>query len=120
MPKTMPRTKKEVAQPMPKTISKILRQDAEKRLANVPEEYIFWCCNGSTLRNMKELREAFATMTDEVFAYHANEDRNDFSKWVKDIIRDEKLARDLGKSVKRTQAAKCVAERIVFLSSKLG
>jgi hypothetical protein len=68
---------------------------------------------------MKELGEALTSMADETFAYHSNEEKKDFSNWVRDIIRDEKLARDLQKSLNRTQAAKRVAERVAFLSSKL-
>ena len=98
---------------------RILRQDAERLLANVPEEYVFRCCDSRILRNMKELGETFASMTGETFAHHSNEERNDFSNWVRDIIRDEKLARDIWKSLNRTQAAKNVARRMAFLSSKL-
>jgi len=98
---------------------RILRQDAERLLANVPEEYVFWCCDGQVLKNMKELGEDLTSMADETFAYHSNEEKKDFSNWVRDIIRDEKLARDLQKSLNRTQAAKRVAERVAFLSSKL-
>ena len=98
---------------------RILRQDAEKLLANVPEQYVFWCCDGRVLRNMKELEEALANMTDETFAYHSNEEKKDFSNWVKDVIGDDKLARDLQKSQNQTQAAKKVAQRIAFLISKL-
>jgi hypothetical protein len=98
---------------------RILKQDAERLLANVPEQHVFWCCDGRVLRNMKELGEALANMTDETFAYHSNEEKKDFSNWVRDIIKDEKLARDLEKSLSRTQAAKSVAERIAFLSGKL-
>ena len=100
-------------------MTRILKQDAERVLANVPEEYVFRCCDGCILRNMKELGEVFANTTDETFTYHSNEDKNDFSNWVRDIIRDEKLARDIGKSPNRTQAAKNVSERMAFLSSKI-
>ena len=100
-------------------MTRILRQDAERLLASVPEEYVFRCCDGCILRNMKELEEVFASMADETFAFHSNGDKNDFSNWVRDIIRDEKLARDIGKSLNRTQAAKNVSGRIAFLSSKL-
>ena len=102
-----------------KTTARILRQDAKRLLANVPEEYLFWCNDGRQLWNMKELGEALASMTDETFAYHSNAEKKDFSKWVREIIGDEKLARDLEKSLNRTQAAKKVADRIAFLSAKL-
>lgn len=98
---------------------RILRQDAERLLAKVPDQYVFWCCDGRILRDMKELGEALDTMTDETFAYHSNEQKKDFSNWVRDIIGDGKLARELAQSVSRTQAAKKVAERVAFLSAKL-
>ncbi|NIM45415.1 MAG: hypothetical protein GTO54_07300 [Nitrososphaeria archaeon] len=100
-------------------MARILRHDAGRLLGNVPEEYVFRCCDGHILKNMKELKDALGSMTDEAFAYHSGEERNDFSNWVRDIIMDEKLARDLAKSPSRAQAAKSAARRIAFLSSKL-
>lgn len=58
-------------------------------------------------------------MGDETFVYHANEQRNDFSIWARDVTKNEKLATDLGKSLNRAQAAKKVAGRVTFLTSKL-
>ena len=100
-------------------MAKILKQDAERFLANVPEENVFRCCDGRTFRNMEELSHAFSTMGDEGFTYHANTEKNDFSNWVKDVIKDEKLARDIAKSQNQTQAAKAVTDRVAFLSKKL-
>jgi hypothetical protein len=90
----------------------IPKQDAKRFLADVPEEYVFWCFNGHILRNMQELAEALNTMTDETFAYHSNAQKNDFSNWVRDIIRDDELASGLMKASSRTKAAKVVSERI--------
>ena len=101
-------------------MARILKQDAEQFLADVPEENVFRCHDGRMLRNMEELSQVFNNIGDEGFAYHANTDKNDFSNWVKDVIKDEKLARDLAKSRSQSQAAKAVAARISFLSNKLG
>jgi len=90
----------------------IPKEDAKRFLADVPEEYVFWCSNGRILRNMRELAEALNTMTDETFAYHSNAQRNDFSNWVRDIIRDDELASGLMKASSRTKAAEVVSERI--------
>ena len=98
---------------------RILRQDAERLLANVPEEYTFKCHGGRILRNMQELAEALTTMSDDTFAFHSNVDKSDFSNWAKDIIGDTKLARDLLKSPDKTQASKAVQERVAFLTGKL-
>ena len=100
-------------------MAKILKHDAKRLLANVPEENVFRCCDGRMFRNMEELKHAFSNMGDEGFSYHANSEKNDFSNWVKDVIKDEKLARDLAKSQNQSQAAKAVADRVAFLNKKL-
>jgi hypothetical protein len=97
---------------------KAQKQDDKKLLANVPEEYVFWCTDGRILRNMIELQEALDTMVEEVFVFHVNTTKNDFANWVRDIIKDEKLASDLQKAQGRIQAKKHVASRINTLSRK--
>lgn len=100
-------------------MARILKQDAKRLMADVAEEYVFRCRDGSIFRNMQELGEALSSMTDDTYAFHANTDNNDFNNWVRDVIKDDKLARDLYKSVDRSQASRRVAERIVFLKEKL-
>ena len=58
-------------------------------------------------------------MSDETFAYHSNEEKHDFSNWLKDVVEDEKLAEDLEDSTSRKKAAKLVNERVALLNSKL-
>ncbi len=95
------------------------REEAESYLANVPDEYVFWCHDGVVLRNLRDLKGALGTMSDETFAYHSNSEKSDFSNWVNDVIGDEKLARDLKKSPDRSLAARTVSQRIAFLESRL-
>ena len=96
-----------------------LKEQADKVLAKVPEEYVFWCHDGTIFRDMKDLAESLAAMSDDVFAHHVNSEKNDFCKWVRDVIRDEKLANDLAVVTNRTQAAECVAARLTILTSKV-
>ena len=98
--------------------TKILKQDADKRLADVPGEYAFWCNDGRIVKSMRELKETLEQMSDAVYAYHANAEKNDFSAWVKDVLIDDKLAWDLSKSADRSQAVKRVAARVAYLASK--
>jgi len=100
-------------------MTKVLNRDLAKLSDNVPENYVFRCRDGNVLRNMRDLRDALLSMTDKTFAYHSNSEKSDFSNWVKDIIKDSKLAADLAKSVSRLQAAKRTADRMVFLGDKL-
>jgi len=98
---------------------KITKTVAQEMLGDVPQEKQFWCQDGRVVKNVRELEAALREMTEETFRHHSNEAKNDFSNWVRDVIGDEKLSRDLRKSTTRAQAAKCVAARISFLDSKL-
>ena len=98
---------------------RILKQDAQKMLGKVPNEYAFKCCDGRILTDMVELGAGLGTMSDAVFAYHVNEAKNDFTSWVRHILKDEKLASDLHKANSRKQAADRVAERLEILKRAL-
>ncbi len=100
-------------------VVKMTRAVAEERLGNVPQEKQFWCQDGRFLKNLPELEVALEQMTEEVFRYHSNETKCDFCNWVRDVIGDEKLARDLQKSATKAQAAKSVADRVAWLKSKI-
>ena len=100
-------------------VVKITKEEAQRRLSDVPVEYAFFCHDGRRLYNLAELQDALATMSDEVFAYHSGKDKSDFSNWVRDVIKDETLARQLSQASTLVQARKVVEQRIAFLSSKI-
>ena len=100
-------------------MARIQCDDAEKMLGKVPVEHVFRCSDGQIMTNMQELADALADMSDETFAYHSNEQKQDFSNWVRDVMGDQKLARDLAKSINRLQAAKRVEDRVAFLCVKV-
>lgn len=93
---------------------------ARKFLAPVPDECVFWCNDGHLLRDLRELGEALAAMSDWTFCYHFNEAKNDFCKWIREVVGDEKLAQSLETAVNREQAAAIVAERCGLLVRKAG
>jgi hypothetical protein len=100
-------------------IIKISKEEASRRLGDVPDGKHFWCHDGKLIKNVGELEKALNDMGDETFHYHSVEGRNDFSNWIRDVVGDEKLANDLSKAKSRIQASKAVAQRISFLQSKL-
>ena len=91
---------------------------AKKRLARVPDQYVFYCCDGSVYQDMADLASGLLDMTDETYAYHSNAEKQDFCNWVRDIIEDIELAEDLAMAASRERAATCVAERIAWLQSE--
>ena len=90
-----------------------------QRLGDVAEDKQFWCQNGQVFKNLHDMEMAFGKMGDDTFHYHASEIRSDFSNWVRDVIGDEKLARDIQNSTTRAQAGKAIASRIAWLRSKI-
>ena len=55
----------------------------------------FYVHNGMTIRNLDELAVALDLMDRHIFEYHVNNNKNDFSNWVKEIIKEEVLAKEL-------------------------
>ena len=99
--------------------TKLTKKEAEKLLADVPEYRFFWCNDGRIFRNMRDLSIGLASMSVQTFVYHLNEDKNDFSNWLKDSVGDEQLAEELGHPISRRVAAKTVKERVSFLDTLL-
>jgi hypothetical protein len=100
-------------------IAKISKEEAKRRLGDVPDDKRFWCHDGKVIKNLKELRKALNDISDETFLYHSGGGRNDFSKWVREVVGDDKLAEDLSKTKSRMQASQAVAQMISFLESKI-
>lgn len=100
-------------------MARIMKKDAERLMANVPEENVFRCHDGRIFRNTQELKDGLQNMSDDIYVYHVNSEKNDFSKWVRDTVQDNKLASDLSKSTSRIMAAMRVEERLTFLQNKL-
>ncbi len=90
-------------------------EDANKILADAQGERCFWVNNGPVLRNLYELYGALKEMSNRTFQHHVNNEKNDFSAWVKEVIGDEKLANELLKSKNKLTAAKYVESRITAL-----
>jgi hypothetical protein len=97
---------------------KMTKAIAEARLGDVPDEKRFWSQDGRYIKSLAELGAAFGQMSDETFRAHANESKNDFSNWVRDVFGDDKLSRDLQKSISPRQAARSVAERLDWLKNR--
>jgi hypothetical protein len=98
--------------------AKIGKEEAKRRLGDVPDDKRFRCHDGKVIKNLREFRKALVDMTDETFHYHLAGGRNDFSKWVREVVGDDKLAEDLSKATSRRQADQAVAARISFLQRK--
>jgi hypothetical protein len=48
----------------------------------------FWTTDGTILRDLRDLAEAFRTMEDTVYRYHVSAGKHDFADWVEYVLED--------------------------------
>ncbi|HEY4517641.1 MAG TPA: hypothetical protein VJI74_02025 [Candidatus Paceibacterota bacterium] len=100
----MPKVRKAKAK-----VSKKVGGGKKGRLTEAQGEQCFWTCSGMVISNLAVLRDTLARMSDEEYAYHANREKNDFAKWVKEILHDPLCAKALLKARNRKAAAAAVS-----------
>ncbi|MCD6589857.1 hypothetical protein J7K74_01570 [Candidatus Woesearchaeota archaeon] len=64
-------------------------------MKNAEEGKEFMFSSGDKARNLKELLEKLRVMSDEEFFLYVNENKNDFSNWIRDVLGEETLAREI-------------------------
>ena len=85
----------------------------KKVLREAPVEHHFVVADGRKLKNVIELADALETMSEEIFRHHANEAKNDFSNWVKDVFYDHSLAEDISRAKNRLETQIAILRRLV-------
>ncbi|MEK6974174.1 MAG: hypothetical protein AABW41_02995 [Nanoarchaeota archaeon] len=91
------------------------KQEAARILQNVPGESVFWAKNGAVLRNVEDLALNIGAMSNEQYSHHVNYEKNDFSSWLREVVKDEILAKDIMHARNKESAVKKVRERIALL-----
>ena len=92
------------------------KSESKKYLARVPETTVFWCHDGQIFDCLDQLTKGFDMMSEQTFLYHANEDKNDFSCWIIDVIGDVDLGKDIKKAKNKAEAKQIVHDRTYDLS----
>lgn len=64
-------------------------------IGKTSKETEFLVCDGRRIGDLLELIDALDAMGCEVFAYHVNDYRNDFSSWIRDVMKKADLADEL-------------------------
>jgi len=82
-----------------KEVQKILNQLSF--YYDVPPYQNFWLNNGMSAKNLHELMDLLDVIDDKTFNHHLNGRRNDFSHWIRDVVKDEGLAKKV--SLARTR-----------------
>ena len=96
-----------------------IKQDKMRKLQKqVPDDKVFWCCDGRAFRSLKDLAVALEEMSEEIYQRHVNGEKNDFSNWVHDVVGDVTLAHQLRKAKSRETAARRVTDRLEWLKER--
>lgn len=90
----------------------VKKSDASAYLGDVSADKYFWVNNGGVLKNMYELLAGLEEMDESTYSFHANSEKNDFSKWVAEVIGDTKLSNELITAKDKKSAADKVRKRI--------
>ena len=96
----------------------VTKEEAAKYLCNAAPEHCFWGNNGPILKNGEELADALESISEDAYRYHANKDKNDFSKWISEVIGDSRLANDLLSSKNKGSALNKIRARLNSLKKK--
>ena len=75
----------------------------------------FWFHMHLMAKNLKEFGEGIGTVSDEVFAYHCGGEKNDIARWIREVIGDVELARELDTVPSQAAASTIVRERVAVL-----
>ncbi len=88
-------------------------------LNDVPEDKKFWSSDGKIFRNLSELADSLRSMSEETFSSHVNNEKNDFAKWVYDVIGDISLSESLRNVTSKKETEKKIKARIASIKRKL-
>ena len=62
----------------------------------------FWIHNGPVVSSLRELAQTIRLISDEMFRYHVNSEKNDFASWIYHTFGNPYLARDLDSEENRS------------------
>ena len=89
-----------------------LRVLREKVLADSTPEKAFWACNSSVCRNIYELAECIKGLNEWAFKYHVNTNKNDFAKWIDEVLCDKELAARLSDILDKELYTDIIEQRV--------
>jgi hypothetical protein len=91
-----------IAPKKPNKISVKKHKSAVTTNNTVAPDKAFILNNGAKISSLEALKRKLAQIDKATFAYHVNDQRNDFANWVKQVFKNENLA-DLISQVKTKQ-----------------
>lgn len=80
----------------------------KKPLVLASADALFWIHEGPAVKDLKELSSALKRLTNAQFAHHVNAEKNDFSNWVGEVLRDRDLAGKLRQNKTRLGTVRAI------------
>jgi hypothetical protein len=111
-PKPAPPVAPKPAPPAKPAAPKASAPKAKRTLVRAEGEHAFWVNYGPVLHDLRQLRDALGTMSDEQFSFHVSEEKNDFDGWVEGVLKDAECARGLRKALTRLEALAVVEKSL--------
>lgn len=91
---------------------------AEKAIKEeVEPELALWLSNGTTVKSLTELAAALKKLGAKDYKEHVNKERNEIADWVKEILNDDSLARQLRRAKTKALAAQAVEKEMKKLKT---
>ena len=100
-------------------MANLSREEAKRILSNAAPGKVFWVNNGPVLKSIIELATAAQKLAPQQFMHHVNSAKNDFAKWVDEVIRDSELAKRLTHVKTKDELAHVVKNRLRQLQKLL-
>jgi len=94
---------------------KMTKEDTEYLLREVEPEKCFWVNNGPIINGLLGFQAALKGIGEDTFSHHVNNEKNDFSVWIKDVVGDNVLARNLSKAKTKETFLKRIKDRVAYL-----
>ncbi len=85
----------------------------EDIIQEAQEEEQFVVADGRKLGSIADLAYALDDMPNDIFNHHVNEEKNDFSNWVRDIFNENKLAEDIAKKKSQMEIQLSVMKHVL-------
>ena len=70
------------------------------------------------MKKQNSIKRDVKSMNEDTFRHHVNKEKNDFSNWVKEVIKEEDLAKELFDIKSKTASAERIKKYIIRVSKK--
>lgn len=64
-------------------------------LCDVDSSKYFYTVNGKVLKNLSDLFDFLSSCSDQDFFHHVNSNKNDFSAWIQNVLKDKSLSDEI-------------------------